>query len=91
VRKYAFHHRIQQRVDAHSLIAFLGYCLWICLERRLKAAATSLTPALILPSLKQILLVEVWFDQRKGGRICLAHHLGWSLPEQPPGGGIVNF
>ena len=48
-------------------------------------------------SLKQILLVEVWFDLRKGGRICLPritqpeaaqklilHHLGWSLPEQPP-------
>ena len=96
-------HRIQQRVDAHSLIAFLGYCLWICLERRLKAAATSLTPALILPSLKQILLVEVWFDLRKGGRICLPsitqpekeqllilHHLGWSLLEQPPGGKRVN-
>lgn len=90
-------HRIQQRVEAHILIAFLGYCLWICLRRRLKAAATSLTPAQVLHSLKQILLVEVWFDLRKGGRICLPrithpekeqllilHHLGWSLPEQPP-------
>ena len=96
-------HRIEQRVDAHSLITFLGYCLWICLERRLKAAATSLTPALILHSLKQILLLEVWFDLRKGGRICLPsitqpekeqllilHHLGWSLLEQPPGGKRVN-
>jgi hypothetical protein len=90
-------HRIQQRVEAHILIAFLGYCLWICLKRRLQAAATSLTPAQVLHSLKQILLVEVWFDLRQGGRICLPritqpekaqllilHHLGWSLPEQPP-------
>lgn len=90
-------HRIQQRVEAHILIAFLGYCLWICLKRKLKAAATSLTPAQVFHSLKQILLVEVWFDLRKGGRICLPritqpekaqllilHHLGWSLPEQPP-------
>jgi transposase len=90
-------HRIQQRVEAHILIAFLGYCLWICLKRKLKAAATSLTPMQVLHSLKQILLVEVWFDLRKGGRICLPritqpekeqllilHHLGWSLPEQPP-------
>jgi hypothetical protein len=23
------------------------------------------------PGLKQILIVEVWFDLRKGGRICL--------------------
>jgi len=66
-------------------------------KRKLKAAATSLTPAQVLHSLKQILLVEVWFDLRKGGRICLPritqpekkqllilHRLGWSLPEQPP-------
>jgi hypothetical protein len=32
--------------------------VWNCLERRLKAAATGLTPAQILHSLKQILLVE---------------------------------
>jgi len=77
VRKYAFHHRIQQRVDAHSLIAFLGYCLWICLERRLKAAATSL---------KQILLVEVFLPritQPKKEQLLILHHLDWSLLEQP--------
>jgi hypothetical protein len=90
-------HRIPQRVEAQILTAFLGYCLWICLKRRLKAAATGLSPAQVLHSLKQILLVEVLFDLRKGGRICLPritqpekeqllilHHLGWSLPEQPP-------
>jgi transposase len=90
-------HRIQRRIEAHILIAFLGYCLWICLKQKLRAAAGSLTPAQVIQSLKQIILVEVWFDLRKGGRICLPritqpeaqqqlilHHLGWSLPEQPP-------
>jgi transposase len=90
-------HRIQRRVEAHILIAFLGYCLWVCLKQKLRAAAGSLTPAQVVYSLKQIILVEVWFDLRKGGRICLPrithpeaqqqlilHHLGWSLPEQPP-------
>ena len=82
-------HRIQRRVEAHILIAFLGYCLWICLKQKLRAAAGSLTPAQVVHSLKQIILVEVWFDLRKGGRICLPrithpeaqqqlilHHLG---------------
>jgi transposase len=64
-------HRIQRRVEAHILIAFLGYCLWICLKQKLRAAAGSLTPAQVIQSLKQIILVEVWFDLRKGGRICL--------------------
>ena len=90
-------HRLQSRVEAHLLVAFLGYCLWICLKQKLKATAGSLTPAQVLHQLKQILLVEVWFDLRQGGKICLPritqpenqqqlllHHLGWSLPEQPP-------
>ena len=38
-------HRIQRRVEAHILIAFLGYCLWVCLKQKLRAAAGSLTPA----------------------------------------------
>jgi transposase len=90
-------HRIQSRIEAHILIAFLGYCLWVCLRQKLKATAGSLTPAQVLHRLKQILMVEVWFDLRQGGKICLPritqpesaqrlilHHLGWSLPEQPP-------
>ena len=90
-------HRLQRRVEAHLLVAFLGYCLWVCLKQKLRAAAASLTPAQVLHQLKQVLLVEVWFDLRQGGKICLPritqpeaaqqlilHHLGWSLPEQPP-------
>ena len=30
-------HRIQPRVQAHILIAFLGYCLWVCLKQKLRA------------------------------------------------------
>jgi transposase len=90
-------HRLQRRVEAHILIAFLGYCLWVCLKQKLKAAAAGLTPAQALHQLKQIQMVEVWFELRQGGKICLPritqpeaaqhlilHHLGWSLPEQPP-------
>ena len=90
-------HRLQRRVEAHILVAFLGYCLWVCLKQKLKAAAGSLSPAQVLHCLKQIMMVEVWFDLRQGGQICLPritqpedeqllilHHLGWSLPEQPP-------
>jgi hypothetical protein len=90
-------HQLQPRIEAHILVAFLGYCLWVCLKHKLKAVASSLTPAQVLHSLKQILMVEVWFDLRQGGQICLPritqpekeqllilHHLGWSLPEQPP-------
>ena len=90
-------HRIQRRVEAHILVAFLGYCLWVCLKTKLKSVAASITPKRALESLRGILMVEVWFDLREGGQLCmpritqpeneqllLLHHLGWSLPEQPP-------
>ena len=35
--------RIQRRVEAHILVAFLGYCLWVCLKQKLKMVAESIT------------------------------------------------
>lgn len=79
------------------MIAFLGYCLWVCLKQKLRGVATSITPARVIESLSTIQMVEVWFDLRRGGRICLPritepemeqalilHRLGWQLPKQPP-------
>jgi len=90
-------HRIDRRVEAHVFIAFLGYALWAALKQKLRAVASSITPARALESLTGILMVEVWFALRDGRRICLPritepeaeqqlllHHLKWSLPEQPP-------
>jgi transposase len=90
-------HRLDRRVEAHVLVAFLAYCLWVCLKQKLKAVAGSLSPARVLESLKSIQMVEVWFGLRAGGSICLPritepepeqqlilHHLGWALPEHPP-------
>ncbi len=64
-------HRIQRRVEAHILVAFLGYCLWICLKQKLKIVAESITPARTLESLRSLLMVEVWFRLRDGRHLCL--------------------
>ncbi len=90
-------HRIDRRVQAHMMIAFLGYCLWVCLKQKLRRVASSLTPARALESLAGILMVEVWFTLRDGRHLCLPritepeleqqlllHHLQWALPQQPP-------
>jgi hypothetical protein len=90
-------HRIERRVAAHILVAFRGYCLWVCLKQKLKMVAESITPARALESLRSILMVELWFNLRAGGQLCLPriteaekeqllllHHLGWQLPAQPP-------
>jgi transposase len=90
-------HHTEKRVEAHIMIAFLGYCLWVLLKQKLKKIAGSLTPARTLESLHDIMMVDVWFDLRDGRRLCLPritqpekeqalilHHLGWNLPDQPP-------
>jgi len=90
-------HWVGPRVEAHVMVAFLGYCLWVCLKRKLKAAAPGLSPWQVLDQFKRIVQVEVWFKLKVGGAICLPritqpepaqamllHQMNWSLPGQPP-------
>jgi transposase len=90
-------HWVGRRVEAHVMVAFLGYCLWVCLKHKLKAAAPSLTPWQLLDQFSRTVQVEVWFKLRAGGAICLPRitqpepaqalllqQLGWRLPDQPP-------
>ena len=90
-------HFTPKRVEAHLMVAFLGYCLWVCLKHKLKACAPSLTPWQVLDQFKRIWMVEVWFKLKDGRSLCLPRitqpepaqaalldQLGWKLPEQPP-------
>jgi transposase len=90
-------HWVGPRVEAHVMVAFLGYCLWVCLKQKLKASAPGLSPWQLLDQFKRIVQVEVWFKLKAGGAICLPritqpeaaqamilHQMNWSLPEQPP-------
>lgn len=90
-------HWVGPRVEAHVLVAFLGYVLWVALRQKLRASAPSLTPWQVLDQLGRIQLIDVWFKTRAEGAICLPritqpetaqqallHQLGWQLPEQPP-------
>lgn len=90
-------HWLEHRVEAHVLVAFLGYCLWVCLKKKAERIAPSLTPWQILDQLGRIVLVEVWFELKDGRRMCLPRitqpeavqelllaQLNWKLPEQPP-------
>ena len=90
-------HWTAHRVEAHVLVAFLGYCLWVDLKKKAERAAPRLTPWQILDQLGRILLVEVWFELKDGRQLCLPritqpelaqavllHQLNWTLPRQPP-------
>ena len=42
------------RVEAHIMVAFLGYCLWVCLKQKLRTVAPRLTPWQLLDQFGRI-------------------------------------
>jgi transposase len=90
-------HWVELRVQAHVMVAFLGYCLWVYVKKNCQRIAPGLTPWALLDQLGRMLLVEVWFETRDGRWLCLPRitepeaaeqallrQLGWHLPTQPP-------
>ena len=91
------HHQIEKRVEAHILVAFLGYCLATTLRLKLSVAAPGLTPRAALQSLSKIQMLEVHVPTSDGRVLVMPRHtepeaqqqmilarLGLSLPPQPP-------
>jgi len=85
------------RVEAHIMVAFLGYAMHVCLKKLAARRAPTLTPWQVLQHLRKIMLVDVEFDTRDGRILTLPRitipekeqaalllQLGWTLPEQPP-------
>jgi transposase len=90
------HHQTEKRVEAHILLAFLGYCLTTTLRMKL-AAAPGLTPRAALDSLAAIQMVEVNIPTSDGRVLVMPRYtepeaqqkmilekLGLELPPQPP-------
>jgi transposase len=91
------YHWVEPRVEAHVMIAFMGYAMWVCLKWKLKSLANSLSPRQMIELFRSIQLVEVWFDTVDGRKICLPRittpepehqvvldQMNWTLPRQPP-------
>ncbi len=91
------HHQIEPRVEAHILVAFLGYCLTVALRMKLTVAAPGLTPREVLKSLGAIQMLDVAIPTTDGRELVLPRHtepeaeqmmilekLKLDLPPQPP-------
>ena len=91
------HHRLEHRVDAHILVAFLAYRLQVALKNRLMLHAPGLTPAAVLEKLSAIRMIDVWVPAADGRRLILPRYtqperdlklllekLPIELPVQPP-------
>jgi hypothetical protein len=90
-------HQTQDRVEAHILVAFLGYCLSVTLRAKLRRSAPGLTAREALASLEAIQMVDVELPTSDGRVLVLPRHtepepeqemllakLGLTLPAQPP-------
>ena len=91
------HHQLEKRVEAHILVAFLGYCLSATLRMKLSATAPGLTPRSALQSLSRIQMVEVRvptsdgrvlvmprYTEPESGQKMILEKLQLTLPPQPP-------
>jgi transposase len=91
------YHQLENRVEAHILVAFLAYALSVTLRQRLQALAPGLTPRAVLEKLATIQMLDVclpttdgrWlimprYTQPEPDQALMLHQLNLSLPSQPP-------
>jgi len=91
------HHQVEPRVEAHILVAFLGYALLASLRMKLQYAAPGLTPRAVLEKLAAIGMVEVCIPISDGRWLVMPRYvepeadqqivlekLKLTLPPQPP-------
>jgi transposase len=91
------HHQLEKRVEAHILVAFMGYCLSATLRMKLSATAPGLTPRSALESLSRIQMMEVQvptsdgrvlvmprYTEPEAGQKMILEKLQLTLPPQPP-------
>src|SRR6266536_1097417 len=91
------YHRLEHRVDAHILVAFLAYCLQVTLKHRLMAHAPGLTATAVMEKLGAIQMIDVWAPTVDGRWLVMPRHtqpepdvqallnqIRITLPSQPP-------
>ena len=90
-------HQDERRIEAHIFIAFLAYCLYITLHRRLYALAPGLTARSALEKFAAVQMIDVHVPTTDGRELVLTRHtqpepelqlliqrLKLHLPPQPP-------
>jgi transposase len=68
------YHRLEHRVDAHILVAFLAYCLQVTLKHRLMEHAPGLTATAVMEKLGTIQLIDVWVPTVDGRWLILPRY-----------------
>lgn len=91
------YHQLDDRIEAHILVAFMAYCLHITLKHRLRALAPGLTPRAVLEKMAALQMVDVYLPTTDGRHLILSRYtqpekdqqlllsqMKLKLPPQPP-------
>ena len=91
------YHSKEIRVEAHVFVAFMAYCLHVCLRGHLRGVAGGLTPRAVLEKFARMELIDVHLPLEGGKTLVLTRRtqpdldqrlllerLGWELPENAP-------
>lgn len=91
------YHHLEQRVEGHTLVAFLTYCLMVTLKNPLENYAPGLTARVVLDKLATIQILDVWLPptdrtwlltplhtQPGPDQALSFHQLNLTPPTQPP-------
>lgn len=91
------YHRLERRVEAHILVAFLAYCLQVTLKNRLQIHAPGLSPTAVMEKMATVQMIDVCIPTLDGRWLVLPRYtepskelalvlekLRLSLPSQPP-------
>lgn len=91
------HHQKDERIEAHIFVAFMSYCLFVTLKKKLADKAPGLTPRSIIDKLKEIQMLDVILPTVDGRHLIMSRYtqptkdhqlilnqLRLDLPPQPP-------
>lgn len=91
------HHQLEQRIEAHIFVCFLGYCVQVALREKLKSLAGGLTPRAVIEKFATMQMVEVHLPVSDGRRLQMERYsqpgrdlellltrMGLHLPPQAP-------
>jgi transposase len=91
------HHQLEHRIEAHTFVAFIAYCLHVTLRARLRRVAGGLTARAVLDKFSAIQMLDVKFPTTDGRTLILSRYteptidhkllleqLNLTLPPQPP-------
>jgi transposase len=91
------HHQLDERIDAHILVAFLAYCLQVTLKTSLRRHAPGLTPAQLLEKLAAVQMIDVKIPTKDNRCLTMPRYtqpskelrflmekLNLAFPPQPP-------